>query len=147
MKALDGKKQYCKGTCSSDGVRQLCPMKHVGCGCAFAFSSTRNGEVSCTRKNQEFVLESFSDADWSSNKSHRRSTSRHAHDQRCIHVGKQREARKLFRCQVVRVNFMLLSVVLAMEFSLRLFFRPTPSWLPPGRSTCSIACCRLVLIS
>ena len=75
MKALDGKKQYCKGTCSSDGVRQLCPMKHVGCGCAFAFSSTRNGEVSCTRKNQEFVLESFSDADWSSNKSHRRSTS------------------------------------------------------------------------
>ena len=21
------------------------------------------------------------------------------------------------------------------------FFRPTPSWLPPGRSTCSRACC------
>ena len=23
------------------------------------------------------------------------------------------------------------------------FFRPTPSWLPPGRSTRSIACCKL----
>ena len=22
------------------------------------------------------------------------------------------------------------------------FFRPTPSWLPPGRSTCFIACCK-----
>ena len=26
------------------------------------------------------------------------------------------------------------------------FFRPTPSWLPPGRSTCFIACCKLGLI-
>ena len=25
----------------------------------------------------------------------------------------------------------------------RFFFRPTPSWLPPGRSTRSIACCKL----
>jgi hypothetical protein len=24
-----------------------------------------------------------------------------------------------------------------------IFFRPTPSWLPPGRSTRSIACCKL----
>ena len=23
----------------------------------------------------------------------------------------------------------------------RFFFRPTPSWLPPGRSTCLRACC------
>ena len=27
-----------------------------------------------------------------------------------------------------------------------LFFRPTPSWLSPGRSTCSILCCKLGLI-
>ena len=27
------------------------------------------------------------------------------------------------------------------------FFRPTPSWLPPGRSTRSIACCKLGFIS
>ena len=27
------------------------------------------------------------------------------------------------------------------------FFRPTPSWLPPGRPTRSIACCKLGLIS
>jgi len=26
------------------------------------------------------------------------------------------------------------------------FFRPTPSWLPPGRSTCFIACCKKELI-
>ena len=26
--------------------------------------------------------------------------------------------------------------------ALELFFRPTPSWLPPGRSTRSIACCK-----
>ena len=26
------------------------------------------------------------------------------------------------------------------------FFRPTPSWLSPGRSTCFIACCKLGLI-
>ena len=26
------------------------------------------------------------------------------------------------------------------------FFRPTPSWLPPGRSTRSIACCKIGLI-
>ena len=26
---------------------------------------------------------------------------------------------------------------------LQYFFRPTPSWLPPGRSTRSIACCKL----
>ena len=25
----------------------------------------------------------------------------------------------------------------------QLFFRPTPSWLPPGRSTCLRACCNL----
>ena len=28
-----------------------------------------------------------------------------------------------------------------------LFFRPTPSWLPPGRSTRSSACCKLGFIS
>ena len=27
-----------------------------------------------------------------------------------------------------------------------LFFRPTPSWLSPGRSTCSIPCCNMGLI-
>jgi hypothetical protein len=27
-----------------------------------------------------------------------------------------------------------------------LFFRPTPSWLSPGRSTCSIACRKTRLI-
>ena len=27
-----------------------------------------------------------------------------------------------------------------------IFFRPTPSWLPPGRSTCFIVCCKLGLI-
>ena len=27
------------------------------------------------------------------------------------------------------------------------FFRPTPSWLPPGRPTRSIACCKIGLIS
>ena len=26
------------------------------------------------------------------------------------------------------------------------FFRPTPSWLSPGRSTCFIACCKMGLI-
>ena len=31
--------------------------------------------------------------------------------------------------------------------SIPFFFRPTPSWLPPGRSTCSIACCKIGLIS
>ena len=28
------------------------------------------------------------------------------------------------------------------SFSLPFFFRPTPSWLPPGRSTCLRACCK-----
>ena len=28
----------------------------------------------------------------------------------------------------------------------QLFFRPTPSWLSPGRSTCFIACCKMGLI-
>ena len=27
-----------------------------------------------------------------------------------------------------------------------IFFRPTPSWLSPGRSTCFIACCKMGLI-
>ena len=26
------------------------------------------------------------------------------------------------------------------------FFRPTPSWLSPGRSTCFVACCKMGLI-
>ena len=30
--------------------------------------------------------------------------------------------------------------------TVRLFFRPTPSWLSPSRSTCFIACCKLGLI-
>ena len=29
---------------------------------------------------------------------------------------------------------------------IQFFFRPTPSWLSPGRSTCFIACCKLGLI-
>ena len=34
-----------------------------------------------------------------------------------------------------------------VSFLVPFFFRPTPSWLPPGRPTRSIACCKIVLIS
>ena len=33
-----------------------------------------------------------------------------------------------------------------MLIAIVLFFRPTPSWLSPGRSTCFIACCKMGLI-
>ena len=33
-----------------------------------------------------------------------------------------------------------------MSRVLLFFFRPTPSWLSPGRSTCSIPCCNMGLI-
>ena len=61
---------------------------------------------------------------------------------------------KVFRLELDAKGFNLRQLILhcqghvfVLDFPPVLaFFRPTPSWLSPGRSTCFIACCKLGLI-
>ena len=110
---------------------------------------------------QRLKKESATDSDWSSNKEHRRSTSAGIHLINGFYMfGSSRTQRtvSLSSCEAelhgmvstladgiyIRrcLSFLTgadVSHYLLTGRSSAFFFRPTPSWLPPGRYTCSIA--------